>query len=552
MRAYTNEQLHQIAGENYRILCGYCTLLEEEGYWEHPKQILKRPILDFLTLYVQAVMLHLACYSNRKDEPTQEFISSVCDADPFLLCRRGFCTEVEKESKQLVMAPPILLQLCSLRDVEKKSSLTGMFFDAILNILFSEAYLDGRREAAVTAYVSDYYKKVQVFIENANKKGACVDEKYIFRKICMGELHTNTKQLKKAGDNFSEYLKDAFYFSEPKEEIEPVPLAVKPKEPAEPIEPAEQAEQEELTPSMEPAEPTEPEKLTLSMESVEPPESSAPVDFLAARLSGPLRELNELVGLTEVKEEIHSLINLIRVRKLRTKAGLPSMPMSYHMVFSGNPGTGKTTVARLIGRIYKELGILSRGNMIETDRAGLVAGYVGQTALKVQEVIEKAKGGILFIDEAYTLSNKLNDNDFGTEAIDTLVKAMEDYREDLVIIVAGYTKEMEQFLKANTGLQSRFNKFIFFADYNDEMLMEILDSMASKAGFFLEESAKEHIKQLLSSMSTEEKNRFGNARGIRNLFEKLVSAQANRVIDIVRPTKEQLCAITLEDCRQIH
>ena len=186
--------------------------------------------------------------------------------------------------------------------------------------------------------------------------------------------------------------------------------------------------------------------------------------------------------------------------------------------------------------------------MTETDRAGLVAGYVGQTALKVKEVVDKAKGGILFIDEAYTLSNAASGNDFGTEAIDTLVKLMEDYREDLVVIVAGYTNEMEQFLRSNTGLVSRFNKYIDFPDYSDEELLQILEGMAKEAGFHLAKETGELVAHYLQTMEPEEKDKFGNARGIRNLFEKMVTAQANRVVGFDNPTVEQLSELMPEDC----
>jgi stage V sporulation protein K len=207
-----------------------------------------------------------------------------------------------------------------------------------------------------------------------------------------------------------------------------------------------------------------------------------PNDFGTEAVDALVDELNGMVGLSEVKEEIQSLINLIKIRKLREEMDMPVMDMSYHMVFTGSPGTGKTTVARLVGKIYKELGILSDGKMIETDRSGLVAGYVGQTAMKVHDVVKEAMGGILFIDEAYSLVNPDMPNDFGTEAVDALVKLMEDNRDNLVIIVAGYTEEMKTFLKSNTGLVSRFNKFINFPDYTKEELVSILSVMAGKAG----------------------------------------------------------------------
>lgn len=266
-----------------------------------------------------------------------------------------------------------------------------------------------------------------------------------------------------------------------------------------------------------------------------------------ARLQSLVDELNALVGLQGVKNEIQSLINLIRIRKLREQMQMPFMDMSYHMVFTGAPGTGKTTVARIVAKIYQELGILSKETVIETDRSGLVAGYVGQTALKVHELVEQAVGGVLFIDEAYALVNPDVPNDFGMEAVDTLVKLMEDHRDDLVIIVAGYTEEMKSFLKCNTGLVSRFNKFINFPDYSDQELLEILDVMASDAGLSIEQDARDAVGACLEKMSAGQKEEFGNARGIRNMFEKIVINQANRLIKQPHPTREMLMMILKED-----
>lgn len=260
-----------------------------------------------------------------------------------------------------------------------------------------------------------------------------------------------------------------------------------------------------------------------------------------------LDELHSLIGLSSVKEEIDSLINLIKVRKMREQYDMPTMDMTYHMVFTGSPGTGKTTVARLVAKIYKELGILSKGGFVETDRSGLVAGYIGQTAIKVKEVVESALGGVLFIDEAYSLTNGNRTEDFGGEVIDTLVKLMEDHRDDLVVIVAGYTKEMKEFLKSNSGLVSRFNKFIEFKDYTDTELLDILDSMAGKAGFTLEPAARAQIGGQLLCMTEQKRREFGNARGMRNVFEKIVVNQANRLVEAAAPTKEELALLTEDD-----
>lgn len=261
-----------------------------------------------------------------------------------------------------------------------------------------------------------------------------------------------------------------------------------------------------------------------------------------------LAELDGLIGLDGVKREVHSLINLIKVRKMREQHGLKVMDMSFHMVFTGNPGTGKTTVARLVAKIYKQLGFLSQGQLIETDRSGLVAGYVGQTAGKVTEVVKSALGGILFIDEAYALARKGMENDFGREAIDTLVKLMEDNRDDLVVIVAGYTDEMHDFLTSNPGLISRFNKYIDFPDYTDDELMSILAMNAKKQGYVITQDANRVVRGMLEDMTVSERLDFGNARGMRNTLEKLVQEQANRLASLTGEiTKDMLCEIIKED-----
>ncbi|MDO5378811.1 MAG: AAA family ATPase [Clostridia bacterium] len=263
-----------------------------------------------------------------------------------------------------------------------------------------------------------------------------------------------------------------------------------------------------------------------------------------------MAELDSLIGLDGVKREVYTFTNLIKVRAMRKEHGMKVMDMSFHMVFTGNPGTGKTTVARLIAKIYKQLGFLSKGQLIETDRSGLVAGYVGQTAGKVTEVVRSALGGILFIDEAYALSRKGMENDFGREAIDTLVKLMEDHRDDLVVIVAGYTDEMHDFLTSNPGLISRFNKYIDFPDYSDDELMAILAMNAKRQGYAVDEAADAVVRGMLSSMTLSERLDFGNARGMRNTLEKLVQEQANRLASAQGEiTCEMLERITEEDAK---
>ena len=257
-----------------------------------------------------------------------------------------------------------------------------------------------------------------------------------------------------------------------------------------------------------------------------------------------LAELDGYVGMDAIKEEVRSLINMVQVYKLRRENDLPTTDMSLHMVFSGNPGTGKTTVARIMARIYHSLDILSKGQLVEVDRSGLVAGYVGQTALKTQKVIEKAMGGGLFIDEAYALNGK-SENDFGQEAIDTILKAMEDHRDDLVVIVAGYTELMDRFIHSNPGLESRFNRFLMFEDYTPEQMVAIFKMQCKKGCYVLAEGTEELVRDFISEESADDS--FGNARGVRNLFEHILVAQNNRLAKMEQVTREDLMQILPDD-----
>ena len=221
------------------------------------------------------------------------------------------------------------------------------------------------------------------------------------------------------------------------------------------------------------------------------------------------------------------------------------MPVSLHLVFTGNPGTGKTTVARIISRLYKQIGVLSKGQLVEVDRSGLVAGYVGQTALKTQEQIKKAMGGVLFIDEAYALAQK--DDAFGQEAIDTVLKAMEDHRDDLVVIVAGYTKPMEKFINSNPGLKSRFNKYIEFPDYTIDELEAIFYRNCQKYDYIVEEEAKKQIRARIIGRKMMRQENFANAREVRNMFEDIITNQARRVAAMENPTHDDMMLITVMD-----
>lgn len=258
-----------------------------------------------------------------------------------------------------------------------------------------------------------------------------------------------------------------------------------------------------------------------------------------------MEELEELIGLSTVKHDVEELIGLAKVQKMREEKGMKTVPVSLHLVFSGNPGTGKTTVARILAKLYKEIGILSTGQLVETDRSGLVAGYVGQTAIKTQKKIEEAMGGVLFIDEAYTL-NQEGEN-FGQEAIDTILKAMEDHRDKFVVIVAGYTELMKNFVNSNPGLKSRFNKFFEFPDYTVDELKQIFKLQCDKYQYKLTEEAEEAVKKEIERLEATKGENFANAREVRNLFERIITNQASRVSELEDVDEERLTTITIED-----
>ena len=281
---------------------------------------------------------------------------------------------------------------------------------------------------------------------------------------------------------------------------------------------------EATTAEMKPAEPQDPEK------------------------SG-MEELDELIGLETIKHDVKELVGLAKVRKMREEKGMKPVPVSLHLVFSGNPGTGKTTVARILAKLYKEIGILSTGQLIETDRSGLVAGYVGQTAIKTRKKIEEAMGGVLFIDEAYAL-NKEGEN-YGQESIDTILKAMEDHRDKFIVIVAGYTELMREFVESNPGLKSRFNKFFEFPDYTVDELQDIFKMQCDKYQYKLTDDAAAAVRDEIILLESAKGENFANAREVRNLFEKIITNQAARVADLENVDEDTLTTITVHDLEDL-
>ena len=267
-----------------------------------------------------------------------------------------------------------------------------------------------------------------------------------------------------------------------------------------------------------------------------------------AKTKSPANELDSLIGLDSVKKEVQTLTNFIKIQQKRAEQGLKSSSVSYHCVFTGNPGTGKTTVARIVADIYKNLGVLKKGHLVETDRAGLVAEYVGQTAVKTNKIIDSALDGVLFIDEAYSLVGG-SESDYGKEAIATLLKRMEDDRERLVVILAGYTNDMKRFIDSNPGLQSRFNRYIEFPDYTAEELLQIFEVNMRKYDYHFGEGAKEVLQQYLENAVAHKDANFGNGRFVRNIFEKTLERQANRLASESNLTTERLSAIEKEDLK---
>ena len=265
-----------------------------------------------------------------------------------------------------------------------------------------------------------------------------------------------------------------------------------------------------------------------------------------------LNQLEELIGLADVKQQVCDLIDYNKIQHLRVKNGLKESNKTLHMAFLGNPGTAKTTVARIVGRMYKAIGLLSKGQFIEASRTDLIAEYQGQTAIKVKRLVNRAKGGVLFIDEAYSITENNQSDSYGRESLTELTKALEDYRNDLVVIVAGYTNLMEEFFKSNPGLKSRFNTFISFSDYSLDELVQIFNYICKQNDYIAEEQAIEKVCDLLQTKLNEKDDHFSNGRLVRNLFDDITVNQSKRLAKLTgHIAKESLMLITKEDVPQL-
>lgn len=532
---YTGDEICAMGQKYYHSLAKICKRLEKQGYWREAENMMKQSAAEVLDLYVQSVLVELAVRLDNISDGQKEYIRCLTQTNPLEISPDAEILEqsVVHYAEKYAAMPPILIQICGVYDRHLKEEQAVLFLDNVINVLLCMMELSDRFDRAGQEYIREYYERTVLFVCSGGVSPEW-EESYIRHKLAARNICSGVKWL--TGE---ESKKTEWQVNMPADKTDqrmlPETVTSDEVESEGNIQESPEDEQREARKEFE--------KVKKRLQERQKAEKEAKEQRVAKLLD----ELNQLVGLDNVKEEVRSLVNLIKVRRMREEYKLPAMDMSYHMVFTGNPGTGKTTVARLVARIYRELGILSEGQLIETDRSRLVAGYVGQTAINVREVVEQAIGGVLFIDEAYALVSPDTTNDYGSEAVDTLVKMMEDHRDDLVVIVAGYREEMEQFLRSNTGLISRFNKFITFEDYSEQQLLEILTVMAEQAGMVVEDTAVKKLGLYLASMNEQERRDFGNARGVRNVFERMIVNQANRIVLLEEPTKEQLITLTAQE-----
>ena len=388
---------------------------------------------------------------------------------------------------------------------------------------FAKAYLDGAVHNTPTGALPVLCQIDNDARQQENIKTSALYVSFLFE---LGRFYSLSKYDKRDID----IIKFAQYIKELNDYITVHSFAVSPKSNAETMVDSKSAGKADVV-------------APVSAESISAGE--IPVAESEESLEELLAQLDALIGLSGVKQEVKSLINLLKMKQIRDARGLKTPNVSKHLVFLGNPGTGKTTVARLLSKIYKQLGVLEKGQLVEVDRGGLVAGYVGQTAIKTQERIDEAMGGVLFIDEAYTLAK--GGTDFGQEAIDTLLKAMEDKRDSFVVVVAGYSGPMKTFLESNPGLKSRFNKNIVFEDYSKDELAAIFNAFCAPYGMILDADAESFLMAYLDRLMAHKPENFANGREMRNLFETMVANQANRLSDQGSITDADLCIFVKGD-----
>lgn len=532
---YSQTEIISMGRKYYQKLVKICGDIEKEGYWRQAGSVMKQSVYQVLDLYVQSLLVGLAAHLDETSGEQWEYVQKLTGSNPLDLPPEADKLDAGTlhYAQKYAAMPPILIQVCGVYDKQGETKYAAVFMDTVINVMLCMMEVSDRSDAGGQAYIRQFFHHTVMFVLSDNTDAAW-EESYILHKLNTEKIGSGLVWLTGEGR-----AADKTQLPAPQKSLPPVATGQQ-EQKADEYE--IQQEKQRLEKEQKEAK-QEFQKVKKRLQEREKAEKEA----REKKISDLLEELNGLVGLEAVKEEIRSLVNLIKVREMREKWNLPTMDMSYHMVFTGNPGTGKTTVARLVARIYRELGILSGGQLVETDRSRLVAGYVGQTAINVREVVEQALGGVLFIDEAYALISPEASNDYGSEAVDTLVKMMEDHRDDLVVIVAGYTEEMKSFLRSNTGLISRFNKFIAFEDYTKDQLLEILKVMAGQVGMTVEEEALKRIGFRLSAFNDQERQEFGNARGVRNIFEKMIVNQANRIVTLEEPTREQLLTLTAAD-----